>query len=76
MHTLPEFTTVESCPSNRERMNAWYRKVLPLLTKGPNTWSRLRVRGDAIKRQWRAYWKQRDMLKFNNVTHFQSRKTP
>jgi len=31
---------------------------------------------DAIKRQWRAYWNQRDMLKFSHITHFQSRKTP
>jgi len=73
MNTI--FISEKDCPKNRDRLNAWYRKVLPSLTKHSNTWSRLRVRGEVIKRQWRAYWKQRDLLKFNNITHFQSRKT-
>jgi len=73
---MPLFITIHDCPTNRERLDAWYRKVLPELTKRGNTWSRLRVRGEAIKRQWRAYWKQHDMLNFNTITHFQSRKTP
>jgi len=69
-------TVIEQRQANRARLDAWYRKTLPILTKGSNTWSRIRTRGNAIKRQWRAYWAQRDMLKFNNITHFQSRKTP
>jgi len=73
MHALPEFTSIHERPSNRDRLDAWYRKALPMLTQTPTTWSRLRVRGDAIKRQWRAYWHQRDTLKFNTITHFQSR---
>jgi len=74
MNTI--FISEKDCPTNRERMDAWYRKVLPELLKRGNAWSRLRVRGDAIKRQWRTYWKQREALKFSNITHFQSRKTP
>jgi len=70
---LPEFITIHDNPTNRDRLNAWYRKVLPTLNNRPNTWSRLRVRGDAIKRQWRAYWNQRDALKSNNIIHFPSR---
>jgi len=72
----PIFISEKDCPENRDRMDAWYRKRLPELLKGPNTWSRLRARGEAVKRTWRAYWKQRDLLKFNNITHFQPRKTP
>jgi len=72
----PIFITEKDCPTNRDRLNAWYRQMLPYLTERSNTWSRLRVRGEHIKRRWRAYWKQRDTLKFSNITHFQSRKTP
>jgi len=74
MNTI--FITEKDCPSNRDRLDAWYRKALPLLTRTPTAWSRLRGRGEAIKRQWRACWTQRDTLKFNNITHFQSRNTP
>jgi len=60
-------TQIEQRQTNRERLNVWYRKSLPYLTKRPNTWSRLRVRGEAIKRQWRAYWKQRDSMQSSNI---------
>jgi len=67
MHALPEFTSIHDCPANRDRLDAWYRKVLPLLTQTPTTWSRLRGRGEAVKRQWRAYWKQRDGMQSSDI---------
>jgi len=67
------FITEDDCPTSRDRLDAWYRKALPALVKRPHTWSHLRARGDAIKRQWRAYWNQRDALKSNNIIHFPSR---
>jgi len=78
MTALPEFTTIESCPSNRERLDAWYRKALPMLTKGSNTWAHLRTRGNAIKRQWFAAWKQHDQQppSATNLIPFRRRHSP
>jgi len=66
MNTL--FVSIHDCPTNRERMDAWYRKHLPFLAKRSNTWSHLRARGEALKRQWRAHWLRSELHKSNNIT--------
>jgi len=69
-------TITEQRQTNRDRLNAWYRKSLPYLTKRSNTWSSLRVRGEIIKRKWRAYWKQRDIMQSSNIIRIHHHSAP
>jgi len=70
------FISENTSPSNRDRLDAWYRKALPHLLERPGGWVRLRARGEAIKRQWRTDWAQRDAIQPDNIIPFQTRTTP